>query len=38
MSGLVLIPAPDPGIPARMRQPTKGAYRQWLAQANERIE
>ncbi len=39
MSGLVLVPAPeDPGIPARMRQPTKDAYRQWLAQANERIE
>lgn len=38
MSGLVLVPAPeDPGIPARMRQPTKDAYRQWLAQANERI-
>ncbi|HEL3778686.1 TPA: hypothetical protein UOA91_002882 [Stenotrophomonas maltophilia] len=39
MSGLVLVPAPeDPGIPARMRQPTKDAYRQWLTQANERIE
>ncbi|WP_329763963.1 hypothetical protein [Stenotrophomonas geniculata] len=39
MTGLVLVPAPeDPGIPARMRQPTKDAYRQWLAQANERIE
>ncbi|HEL4856820.1 TPA: hypothetical protein UL920_004173 [Stenotrophomonas maltophilia] len=39
MSGLVLVPAPkDPGVPARMRQPTKDAYRQWLAQANERIE
>ncbi len=39
MSGLVLVPAPeDPGIPARMRQPTKDAYRQWLAQANDNIE
>jgi len=39
MSGLVLVPAPkDPGVPARMRQPTKDAYRQWLTQANERIE
>lgn len=39
MSGLVLVPAPkDPGVPSRMRQPTKDAYRQWLAQANERIE
>ena len=39
MSGLVLVPAPkDPGVPARMRQPTKDAYRQWLAQANEHIE
>lgn len=39
MSGLVLVPAPeDPRIPARMRQPTKDAYRQWLTQANERIE
>ncbi|MCU1004522.1 MULTISPECIES: hypothetical protein [Stenotrophomonas] len=39
MSGLALVPAPeDPGIPARMRQPTKDAYRQWLAQVNERIE
>ncbi|MBH1591924.1 hypothetical protein I5U77_05650 [Stenotrophomonas maltophilia] len=39
MSGLVLVPAPEnPGIPARMRQPTKDAYRQWLAQANERIQ
>lgn len=39
MSGLVLVPAPEvPGIPARMRQPTKDAYRQWLTQANERIE
>jgi hypothetical protein len=39
VSGLVLVPAPeDPGIPARMRQPTKDAYRQWLAQANDRIE
>ncbi|PJL44704.1 hypothetical protein [Stenotrophomonas maltophilia] len=39
MSALVLVPAPDvPGIPARMRQPTKDAYRQWLTQANERIE
>lgn len=39
MSGLVLVPAPkDPAVPARMRQPTKDAYRQWLAQANERIE
>lgn len=39
MSGLVLVPAPkNPGVPARMRQPTKDAYRQWLAQANERIE
>lgn len=39
MIGLVLVPAPeDPGIPARMRQPTKDAYRQWLTQANERIE
>ncbi len=39
MSGLVLVPAPQvPGIPARMRQPTKDAYRQWLTQANERIE
>lgn len=39
MSGLVLVPAPEvPGIPSRMRQPTKDAYRQWLTQANERIE
>lgn len=39
MSGLVLVPAPkDPGVPARMRQPTKDAYRQWLTQANERIQ
>lgn len=39
MSGLVLVPVPEvPGIPARMRQPTKDAYRQWLTQANERIE
>lgn len=39
MSGLVLVPAPEvPGIPARMRQPTKDAYRQWLTLANERIE
>lgn len=39
MSGLVLVPAPkDPGVPSRMRQPTKDAYRQWLTQANERIE
>ncbi|HEL3784038.1 TPA: hypothetical protein UM046_004314 [Stenotrophomonas maltophilia] len=36
---MVLVPAPkDPGVPARMRQPTKDAYRQWLAQANDRIE
>ncbi|WP_294995465.1 hypothetical protein [uncultured Stenotrophomonas sp.] len=39
MSNLVLVPAPkDPGVPSRMRQPTKDAYRQWLTQANERIE
>lgn len=39
MSGLVLVPAPkDPGVPSRMRQPTKDAYRQWLTQANEQIE
>lgn len=39
MSGLVLVPAPeDPGIPARMRQPTKDAYRQWLAQAHDLVE
>jgi len=39
VSGLVLVPAPKyPGVPARMRQPTKDAYRQWLAQANERNE
>jgi len=39
LSGLVLVPAPEaPGIPARMRQPTKDAYRQWLTQAIERIE
>ena len=39
MSGLVLVPAPkDPGVPSRMRQPTKDAYRQWLAQANDNIE
>ncbi len=39
MSGLVLVPAPkDPGVPARMRQPTKDAVRQWLVQAGERIE
>lgn len=39
MNGLVLVPAPkDPGVPSRMRQPTKDAFRQWLAQANENIE
>ncbi|HGM6729755.1 TPA: hypothetical protein ACKQBZ_004693 [Stenotrophomonas maltophilia] len=39
MRGLVLAPVPpDVGIPVRMRQPTKDAYRQWLTQANERIE
>lgn len=39
MSNLVLVPAPkDPGVPSRMRQPTKDAYRQWLTQANEQIE
>ncbi|HFF6004418.1 hypothetical protein [Stenotrophomonas maltophilia] len=25
-------------MPSRMRQPTKDAYRQWLAQANDNIE
>ena len=39
VSRLVLVPAPEhSGIAARMRQPTKDAHRQWLAQANEPIE
>lgn len=39
MSGLVLVPpAADAGVPVRMRQPTKDAYRQWLAQAYDLVE
>ncbi|OEZ02278.1 MULTISPECIES: hypothetical protein [Stenotrophomonas] len=39
MSGLVLVPpATDAGVPVRMRQPTKDAYRQWLAQAHDLVE
>ncbi|KAF1016229.1 MAG: hypothetical protein GAK31_01718 [Stenotrophomonas maltophilia] len=39
MRGLVLAPVPpEVGIPVRMRQPTKDAYRQWLVQANARIK
>lgn len=39
MPALVLAPiTADAGVPVRMRQPTKDAYRQWLAQANDNIE
>jgi len=39
MPALVLAPVTaDAGVPVRMRQPTKDAYRQWLAQANDNIE
>lgn len=39
MSGLVLAPVPpEVAIPVRMRQPTKDAVRQWLVQANARID
>jgi hypothetical protein len=39
MNRLVLVPpAADAGVPVRMRQPTKDAYRQWLAQAHDLVD
>ncbi|WP_367346497.1 hypothetical protein [Stenotrophomonas bentonitica] len=38
MSDLVLVSPAAAAVPVRMRQPTKDAYRQWLAQAHELVE